>query len=126
MTTKQFDKLLKAKNTGRPPLDNNAIFWILRTYVNWNSIYNKFQQWIEQGIFINLLQEWNSGKSVLIEIDSTYCKVQFDKEIYKQRNIVERYFNKIKNNRHIAMRFDKLSICFWNFIVIVAIRIKLK
>ena len=125
MTTEQFDKLLKAKNTGRPPLDNNAIFWILRTYVNWNSIYHKFQQWIEQDIFINILKELNSGKSVLIEIDSTYCKVQFDKEIYKHRNTIERFFNKIKNNRQIAMRFDKLSICFW-IIVNAAIRIKLK
>ncbi|MBR1730014.1 MAG: transposase [Selenomonadaceae bacterium] len=80
----------------------------MRTYVNWNSIYHKFQQWIEQDIFINILKELNSGKSVLIEIDSTYCKVQFDKEIYKHRNTIERFFNKIKNNRQITMRFDKL------------------
>ena len=56
LTTEQFDQvkhlLPKAKNTGRPPLDNyrtlNASFWILRTgapwrdlplyYGNWNSI----------------------------------------------------------------------------------------
>ena len=245
LTIEQFDQikhlLPKAKNTGRPPLDNyrtlNAIFWILRTgapwrdlppdYGNWNSIYHKFRKWIEQDIFINILRELNSGKSVLIEIDSTYCKVHqhgfgarkiygnqaigvsrggkntkihalinekmellsflltggevfdskvaidllktvditdktvladraygaskireyickrtalscihdkvnsqikhsFDKEVYKQRNIVERFFNKIKNNRHIAMRFDKLSLCFCNFVVLAAIRIKLK
>ena len=245
MTTEQFDQvkhlLPKAKNTGRPPLDNyrtlNAIFWILRSgapwrdlplyYGNWNSIYHKFRKWIEQDIFINILRELNSGKSVLIEIDSTYCKVHqhgfgarkiygnqsigvsrggkntkihaiinekmellsfiltggevfdskvaidllktvdltdktvladraygandireyickrfalscipdkvnsqikhsFDKEVYKQRNIVERFFNKIKNNRHIAMRYDKLSICFCNFVVLAAIKIKLK
>ncbi|MBR1730411.1 MAG: hypothetical protein IJ728_12915, partial [Selenomonadaceae bacterium] len=72
MTTEQFDKHLKTKNTGRSPLDNNAIFLILRTYVNWNSIYHKCRQWIEQDIFINILKELNSGKSVLIEIDSTY------------------------------------------------------
>ena len=245
MTTEQFDRikhlLPKVRNTGRPSLDNyrtlNAIFWILRTgapwrdlppdYGNWNSIYHKFRQWCEQDIFINILRELNSGKSVLIEIDSTYCKVHqhaagarkingnqaigvsrggkntkihalinekfelisfiltggevfdskvavellktvdltdkmvladraygsddirtylaqnevkscipdkknaqihhsFDKEVYKKRNIVERFFNKIKNNRHIAMRFDKLSICFWNFIVLSAIKLKMK
>ena len=93
LTTEQFDQikhlLPKAKNTGRPPLDNyrtlNAIFWILRTgapwrdlppdYGNWNSIYHKFRKWIEQDIFINILRELNTGKSVLIEMDSTYCKV---------------------------------------------------
>ena len=196
-------------------------------YGNWNSIYHKFRQWCEQCIFINMLRELSSGKSVLIEIDSTYCKVHqhgfgarkvhgnqaigvsrggkntkihalvnekmellsfiltggevfdskvavdllktveitdktvladraygasdireylceksvlscipdkvnskirhsFDKEVYKQRNIVERFFNRIKQNRHIAMRFDKLSICFWNFVVLAAIKMKLK
>ena len=196
-------------------------------YGNWNSIYHKFRQWCEQCIFINMLRELSSGKSVLIEIDSTYCKVHqhgfgarkvhgnqaigvsrggkntkihalvnekmellsfiltggevfdskvavellktveitdktvladraygavnirdyicertalscipdkinskikhsFDKEVYKQRNIIERFFNKVKNNRHIAMRFDKLAICFWNFVVLAAIKIKLK
>ena len=58
------------------------------------------------------------GKNIKIHI--------LDKEVYKQRNIVEQFFNRIKENRHIAMRFDKLSICFWNFIVVVAIKIKLK
>ena len=245
MTIEQFEKvkhlLPKAKKTGRPPLNNyrtlNAIFWILRTgapwrdlplyYGNWNSIYHKFRKWSEQSIFINILRELNSGKSILIEMDSTHCKVHqhgfgarkiygnqaigvsrggkntkihalinekmellsflltggevfdskvavellkkvdltdktvladraygasdirdyicesvalscipdkvnskvkhsFDEEVYKQRNIVERFFNRIKDNRHIATRYDKLSICFWNFIVLSAIKLKLK
>ena len=93
MTTEQFDQvkhlLPKANNIGRPALDNyrtlNAIFWVLRTgapwrdlppdYGNWNSIYHKFRKWCEQGIFINILRELNSDKSILIQIDSTYCKV---------------------------------------------------
>ena len=49
----------------------------------------------------------------------------FDKEIYKQRNIVERFFYKIKNNRRIATRYDKLLMCFCNFVILAAIRIKL-
>ena len=196
-------------------------------YGNWNSIYHKFRKWCKQNIFINILRELNSDKSVLIEMDSTYCKVHqhassarkiygnqaigvsrggkntkihalinekmelltfiltggevfdskvavdllktvdltdktvladraygasdirehickktalscipdkinsqikhsFDKEVYKQRNIVERFFNKIKNNRHLAMRFDKLDTCFENFVVLAAIRMKFK
>ena len=191
ISTEQFERikhlLPQAKSTGRPPLDNyrtlNAIFWIMRTgapwrdlppdYGNWNSIYHKFRKWCKQNIFINILRELNSDKSVLIEMDSTYCKVHqlktvdltdktvladraygasdirehickknalscipdkinsqikhfFDKEVYKQRNIVERFFNKIKNNRHLAMRFDKLDTCFENFVVLAAIRMKFK
>lgn len=40
----------------------------------------------------------------------------FDSELYKRRNIVERFFQRIKEFRHISTRFDKLDICFLNFI----------
>ena len=36
----------------------------------------------------------------------------FDKEVYKQRNIFERFFDKIKNNRHIAMRLINYPFVF--------------
>ena len=45
---------------------------------------------------------------------NSQIKHSFDKEVYKQRNIVERFFYKIKNNRRIATRYDKLLICFCN------------
>ena len=32
-----------------------------------------------------------------------------DREIYRQRNLVERFFNKLKHFRRIATRFDKLA-----------------
>ena len=52
----------------------------------------------------------NAALSCIPDKVNSQIKHSFDKEVYKQRNIVERFFNKIKNNRHIAMRFDKLSI----------------
>ena len=57
---------------------------------------------------------------------NSQIKHSFDKEVYNQKNIVERFFNKLKNNRHIAMRFDRLSICFGNFVVLAVIEMKLK
>lgn len=33
----------------------------------------------------------------------------FDKELYKSRNVVERCFNRLKQFRAIAIRFDKLA-----------------
>ena len=45
---------------------------------------------------------------------------KFDSELYKQRNIIERFFQRIKNYRHIAFRFDKLSVCFLNFVLLAA------
>ena len=35
--------------------------------------------------------------------------IRYDKEIYKQRNLVERCFNKLKHFRRIATRFDRLD-----------------
>ena len=48
----------------------------------------------------------------------------FDKELYKSRNIVERFFQRIKNYRHIATRYDKLSDCFLNFIILSSVMIQ--
>ena len=245
LSIEQFNRikqlLPQKKTTGRTPLDSyqalNGMLWIARTgapwrdlppqYGNWNSVYHKFRKWIELDVFSSMLKYLTNGKSVLIEIDSTYCKVHqhalgarkiygnqdiglsrggkntkihalvnekmellsfiltggevfdskvavsllesidiahctaladraysgdeirtflaknevmscipdkknaaikhsFDKEVYKHRNIVERYFERLKNYRHIAARYDKLSICFWNFIALTAIKLKLK
>ena len=43
----------------------------------------------------------------------------FDKELYKARNIVERFFQRIKTFRH-----DKLSDCFLNFVFLAAVIIQ--
>lgn len=47
-------------------------------------------------------------------------KHDFDSELYKARNIVERFFQRIKNYRHISTRYDKLAICFLNFVLLAA------
>ena len=43
-----------------------------------------------------------------------------DWSLYKERNIVERYFNKIKNFRRIATRYDKLARNYQGFLNLVA------
>ncbi|MBQ3727317.1 MAG: transposase, partial [Selenomonadaceae bacterium] len=35
-------------------------------------------------------------------------------------NIVERFFQRIKNYRHISTRYDKLALCFFNFVLLAA------
>ena len=61
------------------------------------------------------------GAVVCIPDKSTFkTKHTFDAELYKQRNIVERFFQRIKNFRHIATRFDKLAVCFKNFVLLSA------
>ena len=83
--------LFPQKKVGRPPLAPrivfNAVLWILASgarwrdlparYGNWNSIYHKFRQWCESGLFELLLHLVNAdaAHSTLLEIDSTFCKV---------------------------------------------------
>lgn len=50
----------------------------------------------------------------------------YDVDIYKRRNIIERFFNRLKQFRRIAMRFDKLASSFAAVITLAAIRILLK
>ena len=47
-------------------------------------------------------------------------KHDFDPELYKQRNLIERFFQRIKNYRHVATRYDKLALCFENFVLLAA------
>jgi len=40
----------------------------------------------------------------------------YDKDIYKERNLIERLFNKLKHFRRVATRYDKTSAAFMAFI----------
>ena len=53
-------------------------------------------------------------------------KFRWKKAIYRQRNHVERFFNKLKQFRRIATRYDKLGATFFAFIQLAAIRISLR
>ncbi len=46
---------------------------------------------------------------------------QYDRELYKRRNEVERLFRRLKGFRRIFSRFDKLDVIFLGFIVFVLI-----
>ncbi len=44
----------------------------------------------------------------------------FDKHLYKNRNLVERFFCRIKQFRRIATRYDKLAQRFSSFVALAA------
>ena len=67
--------------------------------------------------------------------DSTACikprknrkeEIEFDKEQYKERHLIECFFQKIKRYRRIATRFEKLAKRFLAFIHISCILIWIK
>ncbi len=51
---------------------------------------------------------------------------EYDTELYKERNLIERMFNKLKHFRRVATRYDKLAIAFLSFVHIAAIYLGLK
>ena len=51
---------------------------------------------------------------------------QHDKYLYKERNIVERFFQKIKRFRRIATRYDKTARMYLTGIMFVSILMALK
>ena len=52
--------------------------------------------------------------------------IVFSRWLYKKRNLVERYFNKLKCFRRIATRYDKLGSTFLAMAKLACIRLKLR
>ena len=44
-------------------------------------------------------------------------KWDYDKELYKFRNVIERFFRRLKRFRRISTRYDKLDILYSGFIL---------
>jgi transposase len=68
---------------------------------------------VQQGAWENIPPKRNR-KEVII------C---FSPYLYRARNLVERFFNKIKQCRRIATRYDKLAANYLAFIKLASIRI---
>lgn len=50
----------------------------------------------------------------------------YDVEIYKERNLIERLFAKLREYRRVATRYDKLLANFLGFVKLAAIQLWLK
>ena len=50
----------------------------------------------------------------------------FDKNLYKEHNLIERMFNKIKHFRRVATRYDKTASAFLGFVFLAGACIWLK
>jgi putative transposase len=59
-------------------------------------------------------------QAVIPPISTRSKKLYYDKELYRQRNRIERFFNKLKQFRRIATRYDKLSKTFFAAVCLVA------
>jgi putative transposase len=46
---------------------------------------------------------------------------EIDEELYKDRNKVERFFNRIKHYRRVATRYDKTAVSYLSFVHVACI-----
>ena len=53
-------------------------------------------------------------------------RFRWTKVLYRERNHIERFFNKLKQFRRIATRYDKLGANFMAFIQLATVRISLR
>jgi len=128
-------QVLPNKSRGVKRVDDrrviNGIFYVLRTGIPWRdlpseygpytTIYNRFNRWTYAGI-------WEQGAIDVIPSKSNRkLPKEFDAEIYKQRNKIERFFGRIKASfRRIATRHEKTSQNFMAMVKLAAVRIWIK
>jgi transposase len=60
------------------------------------------------------------GCTVVIPANPTHPQRDYDAHLYKDRHLVEVFFQKIKRFRRIAMRFEKLAQNFLAFLFLAA------
>ena len=51
---------------------------------------------------------------------------RYSKPLYKGRNVVESFWNKVKQSRRVATRYDKLDACYLGFIHLAATMVVLR
>lgn len=50
----------------------------------------------------------------------------YDRHLYKERNLIERMFNRLKHFRRISTRYDKTALSFLSFLHLAGIYLWLK
>jgi putative transposase len=51
--------------------------------------------------------------------------IEYDRHLYKERNVVERYFARLKQYRRVATRYDKRAANFLGFVWVASIALML-
>ena len=72
-----------------------------------------------------MLAEWGAWPNIPPR-SNRKDPICFSPWLYRERNVIERFFNKLKYFRRIATRYDKLGSSFLAMIKLAAIRLRLR
>lgn len=79
----------------------------------------------DAGSFIETVR-LQGGEPVIPPRSCWKTQRDYDKVLYKERNKIERFFNRLKQFRRVATRYDKLLANFMGFVKLAAIALWLK
>ena len=93
-----------------------------------------FNDWCEflicdKGYDSDQIRELCNLHNIISVIPGRACRsnpIEYDRDIYKERNVVERFFAKIKHYRRVATRYDKTAIMYLGGVILVSILLWLK
>ena len=80
----------------------------------------------DRGYDADRIRKTMSERDILTQIPmrkTRKMRVGVDRGLYKLRNMVERCFNKLKNARRVATRYDKTAESYLGFVDITSIRL---
>jgi transposase len=83
----------------------------------------------DRGYDAEWIRSLTASKGVLANIPPRSNRnepICFSPYLYRARNLVERFFNKIKQCRRVATRYDKLAANYLAFIQLASIRLWLR
>jgi transposase len=70
--------------------------------------------------------EAHGGEAVIPSLRNRAEQREYDRERYQDRNLVERFWNKIKHYRRVATRYEKTACNFLGFIHVASIMVLLQ
>ena len=73
--------------------------------------------------FIRNDMEQRGGVAMIPTKRNRLIQLPVDAAIYALRNMVERCFNKLKNARRLATRYDKTADSYLGFVLIASVRL---
>jgi Transposase DDE domain len=80
------------------------------------------RSWLRCGLDQQFVREQGAWANIPPKKNRT-STINFSPDLYRSRNLVERFFNKIKQCRRIATRYDKLAANYLAFIKLASIRL---
>ena len=83
----------------------------------------------DAGYDSDALAEWIAGRGAEVVVKPNRCRKEpreIDRHLYKERNVVERFWSKAKQYRRLATRYEKKAVNFLAFVQVASIMVMLQ